>query len=67
MDLGQRIRQVREKRNISQRQAAMSADICPASWNRLEGKDSNPTYSTLKRVAETLGVPIAMLFFVEVD
>jgi transcriptional regulator with XRE-family HTH domain len=55
----ERIRQLRNEKGLSQAKLAVTADMDPATLNRLEQGKGNPNLKTLERVAEALGVEVA--------
>jgi transcriptional regulator with XRE-family HTH domain len=62
MTLGDRLRAVRERKGLSQRELARQAGIRPATLSELEsGVRQNMNTDTAKRLARTLGVSIDYL------
>jgi len=56
MPIPDEIRRRREKRGLTQQQAADAAGMLRPAWSRLEsGSRPNPAIDTLRRVAEVLG------------
>jgi transcriptional regulator with XRE-family HTH domain len=45
--LGQRIRELRGQRDLSQEEASLRAGITPRSWSRIEHAQLNPRLDTL--------------------
>ncbi len=62
IDLGQRIRILRERRNLSQRALAEASGLSRNTLSLLERGQSSPTVSTLKRIAMALGVELDSFF-----
>jgi transcriptional regulator with XRE-family HTH domain len=60
--VGQRLRAARLAKGLSARQLAASADVTPAYLSRLENGQLSPTVSTLSKVMQALGQPVADLF-----
>lgn len=56
------VQDVRKKRKLSVRKCAKDAGVARLTWTRIESVDVMPEVGTLKRVAETLGVPLKDLF-----
>lgn len=56
-----RIKPLREMRGISQREAARRSGIDPATWNRIENNNGNPTLATLETIADVLRVKLVDL------
>jgi len=63
--LGKAVRFLRETKGLSQRELAGSSGIDATEISRLEKGKSNPTYETLQRLANGLGVPCSQIFTVE--
>lgn len=61
-DVGQRLRAARLAKGLSARQLAAQAEVTPAYLSRLENGQLSPTVSTLSRVMQALGQPVADLF-----
>jgi transcriptional regulator with XRE-family HTH domain len=60
--VGQRLRAARLAQGLSARQLATLADVTPAYLSRLENGQLSPTVSTLSKVMQALGRPVADLF-----
>jgi transcriptional regulator with XRE-family HTH domain len=58
---GKAVRQLREKRGITQEIAAEKADLSLHTWGVIERGEGNPAYETAKRIAAALGVTLAEL------
>ena len=61
MDLGERIRRIREDQGLSQEDLANRMDTSQSAVSQLEKGDRNPSYRTLRKLAEALGVPVSYL------
>jgi transcriptional regulator with XRE-family HTH domain len=59
--LGKAIRQLREKKGLTQEAVAHDAGITTATLGVIERGLSNPTWATLKGVAAALGIAIGEL------
>jgi transcriptional regulator with XRE-family HTH domain len=57
--LGRVLRSFRERRGLSQEDAAFAAGIHRAQYGRYEAGQNAPTFLTVVRIAQTLGVPAA--------
>lgn len=57
-EVGKRIRQLREERNIPQQDLAADCNIEKSNFSRLEAGNTNPTLHTLKIIADNLGVTL---------
>lgn len=59
--LGDTIRELRYERELTQETVALDAGITPGSLSRIECGRSNPTWSTVERIAEALAVSLVEL------
>jgi transcriptional regulator with XRE-family HTH domain len=59
--IGQRIRETREYRNLTQEQVFLAVPMNRAHYQDIEAGRANPTLRTLLRIARTLEVPFAEL------
>lgn len=59
---GQRIKQLRSERNMSQDDLAYACDVEKTQIYRIEGGKINTTLSTLAALAEALGLSLKELF-----
>lgn len=57
--LGEAIRQLRQKRGITQEDLAHEASITTGTLSLIERGHANPTWGTLKGIAAALGISIA--------
>ncbi|MCH7825658.1 MAG: helix-turn-helix transcriptional regulator [Acidobacteria bacterium] len=61
--LSENIRRLRKAADLSVSEAARKAGIHRVAWTEIEqGKNANPTTSTLSKIAGALGVTVAELF-----
>jgi transcriptional regulator with XRE-family HTH domain len=60
--VGARIRQVRERRGLSQRALAGRSGLSANAISRIERGESSPTVSSLHRLATALNIPITEFF-----
>lgn len=60
--LGQRIRELRNERHMSQEELSFKAGISPAHLGQIERALKNPTIDTVSKIAAALGVPVSTLF-----
>jgi transcriptional regulator with XRE-family HTH domain len=60
--LGNRIRQIREAKNISQTELGNLCDIERTNMNRIEAGNTNPTSFTLYIIAQKLEIDLSELF-----
>lgn len=59
--LGNRIKAVRENKNVSQQELASECDFEKSNMSRIEAGKTNPTYYTLVKIAKALKVNLAEL------
>lgn len=60
-EFGKNLQKLREAKGLSTRQFAYEAEISHSSVGRLEAGLSNPTLTTLIKIAEALGVDLNTL------
>lgn len=60
--LGLRISRLREAKDLSQRQLALVLELDRVTLNKIESGTANPTFETLVRIANGLGVEVEELF-----
>ena len=59
--LGEAIRQLRNKRGLSQEDLAHAAGVTTGTVSTIERGNSNPTWGTVKSIAQALGVSVVEL------
>jgi transcriptional regulator with XRE-family HTH domain len=59
--IGQRIRETRMERNLTQEQVFLEAPVSRAFYQQIEAGEANPSLSTLLRIARVIGVSISDL------
>lgn len=64
--IGQRIRELRESKGISQQNFAAICNFEKANLSRIEAGRTNPTVSTLYKISQALEITISELVNVEV-
>jgi transcriptional regulator with XRE-family HTH domain len=60
--MGERIKDIRMKKKMTQHDLASACQFEKASMSRLESGQSNPTIRTLHRVCKSLDIQISELF-----
>lgn len=65
LKIGERIKQLRMEKGISQQQLAAALDYEKSNMSRLESGRINPRIATLQKVANVLNVSLAELVSVE--
>lgn len=59
--LGQAIRQAREDAGLTQAQLAVHAGLAVGTLTRLEAGSTDPSWSSVRAIAQALGVPLSEL------
>ena len=59
--LGQAIREIREKRGLTQEVVAHEAGVTASTYGLIERGQSNPTWATVDDIASALGVSMVEL------
>ena len=59
---GDRLRQLRRERGLSQEQVALQADITTSYYGLLERGQANPSVALLEKICDVLNVRIADIF-----
>ncbi|MCV6630441.1 MAG: helix-turn-helix domain-containing protein [Flavobacteriaceae bacterium] len=67
MDIGKNIKRIREAKKLSQKEVIAAIDMGAAQYSRIEGGKTEPSISTLERIAKALGVKLSELFASEED
>lgn len=62
VDVGRRLRELREARNISMRTLAAQSGLSANALSMIERGKTSPSVSTLYKLADALGVPITAFF-----
>ncbi len=62
MDIGERIKEVRNYRGISQEQLAAGAGVKKAAVSLYESNQRKPSFEALEGIADTLNINISYLF-----
>ena len=61
MDIGSNIKRVREAKNLSQKEVITAIDMGAAMYSRIESGKTEPSLSTLEKIAKALGVSLVEL------
>lgn len=67
LKIGNRIRELRESKGISQQNLAAICNLEKANLSRLEAGRTNPTISTLYKISQALEIKITELVDVETN
>lgn len=62
MNIGKNIKKIREAKKLSQKEVITAIGMGAAQYSRIENGKTDPSVSTLERVAQALGVELAELF-----
>lgn len=62
MDIGNRIKEIRVAKNLSQKEVAVATGMNRGQFSRIENDKVEPNLGSLKKIAAVLGVPLAQLF-----
>lgn len=60
--MGERIKEIRLRRNMSQNDLAIECDFEKASMSRIESGQANPTVRTLYKICKALDIKMVELF-----
>ncbi len=62
MNIGERIRKVREAKDRSQKEIALALGMDQSQYSKIELGKNDPTTTTLEKIAQALGVDVADFF-----
>jgi transcriptional regulator with XRE-family HTH domain len=62
MNVGEKIRAVREAKGLSQKEVALILVMNPSQYSKIENGKVDPQFSTIEKIANALGVDIADIF-----
>jgi transcriptional regulator with XRE-family HTH domain len=62
MEIGERIKKIREARGLSQKEIANMIKMDQSQYFKLEKDKTDPSVSTLAKVAKALGIQLSELF-----
>lgn len=62
MKLADSIKKVREAKGLSQKEVAMACKMDTAQYSRIENNKTDPSFSSVARIAKAMGVGLADLF-----
>lgn len=62
MQIGSKIKKLREAKGLSQKQVALSLGMDQAQYSRIENSKTDPAFSNVEKIAKALGVGITDLF-----
>ena len=61
MQVGTKIKKVREAKGLSQKQVAISLEMDQAQYSRIETNKTDPSFSNVYKIANALGVEMSEL------
>lgn len=61
MNIGDNIKRVREAKNFTQKEVIMAIDMGAAMYSRIESGKTEPSLTTLEKIAKALGVSLVEL------
>lgn len=61
MNIGDNIKRVREAKNLTQKEVIMAIDMGAAMYSRIESGKTEPSLTTLEKIAKALGVSLVEL------
>lgn len=67
MNLSQNIREIRKAKGLSQKEVVLSAGLDAGQYSRIESGKTDPSISTLEKIAKAIGVKTAELFIEKDD
>lgn len=58
MEIGTKVKKLRELRNFTQEFMAASLEMTPSGYGKIERNESEVTYQRLEKIAEVLGIKV---------
>jgi transcriptional regulator with XRE-family HTH domain len=62
MNIGEKIRKVREAKGLSQKEISAMVNMDQSQYSKIENDKTDPTTSTLEKIAKALGIDVSELF-----
>lgn len=62
MQIGDRVRTVREAKGLTQKEVALAIGMDQSQYSKIEKNKTDPTTSTLHKVAKAIGIELSELF-----
>jgi len=59
MNIGEKIKKVREAKGLSQKEVALTLSMNPSQYSKIENGKVDPQFSSIEKIANALGVSIA--------
>lgn len=61
MNIGEQIKNTRTAKNLSQKEVALALEMDQAQFLRIENGKTDPSFSTIEKIAQALGVELVEL------
>jgi transcriptional regulator with XRE-family HTH domain len=65
MNIGGKIKTVREAKNLSQKEISSMVQMDQSQYSKIENGKTDPTTNTLEKIAKALGIDLSELFISE--
>jgi transcriptional regulator with XRE-family HTH domain len=62
MGLGEQIKKIRLAKGLSQKEVVLGANIEKAQFSRIENNKTDPSFSTIEKIAKSMGCTMSELF-----
>jgi transcriptional regulator with XRE-family HTH domain len=62
MNIGEKIKTVREAQNLSQKEISNMVQMDQSQYSKIENGKTDPTTNTLEKIAKALGIELSELF-----
>lgn len=62
MNIGEKIKTVREAKNLSQKEISNMVQMDQSQYSKIENGKTDPTTNTLEKIAKALGIELSDLF-----
>ena len=59
MNIGEKIKKVREAKGLSQKEVALTLSMNPSQYSKIENGKVDPQFSSIEKIANALGVNLA--------
>lgn len=67
MNIGKSLQEAREKRGLLQKDLAQMAGITQSYLSLIEGNKKEPNIKTVKALADAMGIPAPVIFFLSIE
>lgn len=62
MNIGDRIKKIREAKGLSQKEVALNLSMNPSQYSKIENGKVDPQCSSIEKIANALGISLADIF-----